>query len=97
MYPVMSGRPSIQNLSMPVANTELTINIPAQIKKILIQARGTHDLKIAFTATESGTNYFTLKASAVYYEDTIHGPFTIALQSPDSGVVVEVVTWLHYD
>lgn len=48
----------ITNLS--VGTTEVAHALTASLKQIIIRCRGIADLQIAFTITESGTNYITI-------------------------------------
>lgn len=92
-----AGSPIIENINMPVANTEYVLSLDKGVKKLLLQCRSGGDLKIAFKAGESSSRYFTLHGFNTYYEDLIMGPFEIAMQSPNADTVVEVVTWYKYD
>lgn len=90
-----AGIPGVNNLTLTNANTEYSYSFNQYTKKFLIQARGDHDIKLAFFSGESATDYFTIKTSCVYYEDLVHGPFTIYMQSPDAGTVVEIIEWTN--
>lgn len=92
-----AGTPTIENLVLTTANVEHVFPLNKGVKKLLLQCRNGGDLKIAFQQGESGTKFFTLHGFNTYYEDLITGPFTIAMQSPNAGTVVEIVTWYKYD
>jgi hypothetical protein len=92
-----AGTPQITNLTLTNADTEYTHAFGAGIKKICLQARGSVALKFAFSSGQSGSTYFTLKAGSAWFEDLIKGPFTIYLQSPSAGTVVEILEWQAND
>lgn len=90
---IQSGGPVIVNLVLTEANTEYSYALGPYVKKFLLQARGTDDLQLAFVAGESNSKFFTLKGSAVYFEDHIFGPITLYLQSASVGSIVEIVMY----
>lgn len=92
-----AGSPVVQNIVLPTKNVEAHIPMSRGCKKLLIQVREGGDLRIAFAAGQSATNYFTLRGYNTYYEDLILGPFSIYIQSETDNTVVELVTWYHYD
>lgn len=92
-----AGAPVVQNIVLPTAGVEAHISLDRGCKKLLLQLRTGGDLKIAFKAGESATNYFTLRGFNTYYEDLIIGPFNIYIQSETDDTTVELVTWYHYD
>ena len=94
---IQSGLPTVSNITLIEANTEYGVTLGNHTKKFLLQNRETNDLKLAFNPGESGTNYFTLKGSAVWYEDQVFGPITVYLQSPNAGTVVEIVSYMAVD
>jgi len=90
---IQGGNPKVYNLVLTLADTEYAFTLAEDTLSFLLQSRGTSDLKVAFDPGESGTNYFTLKGSAVYYEEHIHSPITVYLQSSVAGTVVEFLYW----
>lgn len=97
MGPVQSGTPFVVNVTLTEANTEYSYALNSYAKKFLLQERGTKDIKIAFSPGESGSKYFTLKGSAVYFEDFVFGPITLYMQSPSAGAVAEIVVYSARD
>jgi hypothetical protein len=86
--------PAIYNKTMTLANTEYSQALGNGVVKLLVQCRGGYDTKIAFYTGTSGTNYMTLKAGAVYYEDMVDKmPSTIYFQCATAGQVLEIVAW----
>ena len=89
--------PEVLNIVIANANEEQVISIPSRVKKLLLQARGYSELKIGFQTGESSTKYFTLKSGSTYFEDQVHGPFTLAIRSDEPNTVLELVTWCYYE
>jgi len=86
----------IYNKTMTLADTEYSQAIPSGVVKLLVQCRGQYDSKLSFSATGSSTNYITIKAGSVYYEDMIDGsPGTVYIQSPTAGQVMEILAWVR--
>jgi len=94
---IQSGLPIVVNMTLTEANVEYSYALGPYVKKFLLQDRGTNDIKVAFAPGESASNYFTLKGSAVYYEDSVFGPITLYLQSPNAGTIVELVIYSARD
>ena len=73
----------ITNLSLPVADTEVSHTLQDSLKGLLVRARTPAVLKFAFTATESGSKYVTINKGAVLFLTEIEfSTKTIYLQSP---------------
>ena len=87
--------PTITNTTMAAANTEQAIALPANTARFRICVRNNAVLKLAFTATESGTNYITIWPGAYYIENQIDRvSTTLYIQSSKAGEVVEIVSWV---
>lgn len=86
--------PTVINKTLTTQNTEYDQDLPANTVMVTIQARGSSDIKLSFTETESGTTYITVKADTVL---TLTGldlaSETLYMQSPDNTVVAEVLVW----
>ena len=91
------GIPYIRNIILTNANTEYAVDLGVYTKKFCIQNRGNGPIKVSYAFNKSGTEYFTIKDSAAYYEDMVHGPIIIYLQSPNANTVVEIITYVHVD
>jgi hypothetical protein len=79
-------------------NTEASKAMPSNTKRILIKTRtGADDLKIAYTATESGTEYITIPAGATkVFEETPNqslSDLVLYFQSPTADTV-EIEVWV---
>lgn len=89
-------KPIIYNVAMADADTEYFQAIDRNAEKILIKERsGGSDLKLAYTETESGTNYITIPAGTVKTIDDIFTKDIIFyFQSPDATLTAEIEVWL---
>ncbi len=89
-----SNAPAVYNVSCAVVGTEYNQALPANAKRFTIKARG-GDLKVCFTATESGTKYVLLKDGASMSEDLVYlAAQTLYFQSPTTGTVAEVIAYI---
>jgi len=84
----------IYNKTMTLANTEYSQAIPYGTVKIMVQNRGAYDTKITYTNGASGTNYMTLKAGMVYYDDMVDVARTLYFQCPTAAQVLEIMAWI---
>jgi len=87
--------PTLEEVSLPTANTEVSHALPAGTKRFVIQNRDDGMLKLAYVATESGTKYMTIPPGGVYERDRLKGgTITVYLQSPKAAqtVVIESET-----
>lgn len=87
--------PDISNTTLGAANTESSIALPAGTKKFKLRARGFAKLQLAYTATESGTNFWTIPAGACYFEELLdeNTSYTIYIQANKASAEVELVSW----
>jgi hypothetical protein len=87
--------PVVMNVSVPLANTEYTVTIPADARRFSLQARGQTTLQISDQPGQSNTTYFTLRQFNTYGVDSIKGSSTINLyvQSTKPNQVIEVEYW----
>lgn len=87
--------PVIYNVTITNADTEYSQVLPANTRKVLIKLRsGAADLKLAYTVSESGSNYITIPAGASkYLEDTKLSSITLYFQSPTALQTAEIEVW----
>ena len=85
----------LTNRTMTLADTEYSQVLPQGTVKFLVQNRGQYDTKLSFVATTSGTNYMTVKAGMVYYEDMVETSRTLYFQCPTAGQVLEIIIWVR--
>lgn len=82
----------ITNLSLPMANTEVSHTLSANLKQIIIKLRGIADLKFSFTATESGTKFITIpKGATLSLIELNFASETVYFQSPKASQTVEIL------
>jgi hypothetical protein len=86
---------TVENVTSPgTADTEFTIVIAADVVEYRIRARnGT--LKIADTATESGTEFETVIPGNWHVEEnlSLSGAMTLYCQLNKASTVIEIVRW----
>ena len=86
---------TVENVTSPgTANTEFTIVIGSDVVEYRIRAReGT--LKIADTATESGTEFETVIPGNWHVETSLNlsGSITLYCQLNKASTVIEIVRW----
>ena len=93
---ILSGTPVIYNLELTDANTEYSQALPANTVKYALQCRSADDIKLSFTAGESGSKYITVHSGKSFSDVIVSGsPPTLYLQAETAGVVVEVVAWIQ--
>lgn len=93
-----ASEPSIQNVVMPLADTEYSIELPENTFKFLLKVRDAQGkLKLSWVAGESSTNYITLGLGVIYSEDSLKlkdGSRTLYVQSTKPGLTIEVLSWV---
>jgi hypothetical protein len=91
---MIAGKPNIENVSMTLANTEYSYNIPSGVNKVLLKLRdGGVDLKLSYTSGTSGTTYITIQSGSVKSIDDMKGGLTIYFQSDTASQVLEIEIW----
>lgn len=84
----------IENVTL-AANTEAAHTFPSNTKAFLIRSRNGAPLKIAHTASESGTVYWTITPGGFYGANGIRAvTTTIYVQSPVAGTILELESWV---
>jgi hypothetical protein len=94
---IQSKKPVIYNLTLTLANTEYSQELPIRTSRVQIQPRQDNDIKVSFALGESGTKYFTVKGGMNYFEWEMmkcDGQLSIYAQSATAGTVVEVLAWV---
>ena len=88
--------PTIYNVPVPTADTEVSQAILDGTKRILIKTRGPGSLKLSYVATESGTKYITIGGNASKDIDNLNtSSLTLYFQSPLASQTVEIETWVQ--
>lgn len=89
-----ASTPTIQVLTVAIANTEQSYAFPANTKQFKLQTRSGGKIKYSFSAGTSGTNYLTLWPGSFNSEDGLDVTgLSVYYQSPVVGSVVEVLSW----
>lgn len=92
----LATTPSIANLFVPTANTEVAYSLPAGTKRFALQNRSDGIIRLAYAAGTSGTLYYTVWPGDEFAEDNIHFASTINIyvQSPKPSQTVEIRSWV---
>jgi len=86
--------PTVYNVVTPgTANTETSQLLTDGTRKFTIKVRGEADLKLAYTATESGTKYISVPACSVYTEENISFTGSLFFQVNKISQTVEIIEW----
>ena len=97
MTNLFSTIPEVFNVTLTVADSQYTQDLPDATKRFTVQCRTANDVRFAFvTGKVAGpvAPYETLKSNQSYYEDNLFiEDTTIYLASSIAGVVVEIIIW----
>ncbi len=86
--------PRITNVAVSTANTEVAHTLVASLKQILIRSRDGHKIQLAFTSTESGTKFITIKPGAVFQQSGVeYAGGSLYIQTDQGPGVVEILEW----
>lgn len=85
--------PTIINLSMPIQGNEYYIDLPINVRRFKVKARGLAKLDIAFTP--SASQPMTLSPGCVYEESMLvtSAALTLYIKSNKPNTVIEAVYW----
>lgn len=88
--------PGVQNIAIASSNTEQTLIIATNTKKVRLKLRGSGTLKISYSLGTSGTVYYTIPAGSEHIIDNLDlaGPTNLYYQSTASPRTLEVETWI---
>ena len=90
---VSNTTPTILNVSIPVANTEVSQALPANTKHFIIRSRNKGKLQVSFTSGQSGSNFFTIPAGSSYEDENFYTSLTIYFQSSKAGDILEIIAY----
>lgn len=88
--------PTIENIIVSIADTEESFTFPATVRKFSFRVRDSAArAKLAYIATESGTNYWVVNRGSVYTESNLNfsGSVTLYFQLSHGSQVVEILYW----
>jgi len=76
------------------ANTEFTLSLTGNVKQVFLRCQEQSNLQIAFTASQSGTNYWTIrKGSALILDNLNVNSPNIYVQADQASVNIELMYW----
>jgi len=81
--------PSTYEITCAVADTEYSQELPANVKRFTIKARGG---RIDF-GFKSGARHIRIADGGAYWEENLEASLTLYVSSPTAGTVAEVVAW----
>jgi len=89
--------PKIQVVTLTLADTEYTVDIPDRTSKIMVQARTNVIVRSAWETGKVATPtepYMTIKANKTYYDSDVKYSYgsKLYLATPTAGTEVEVIT-----
>jgi len=84
---------TVFNIALGAANTEQSQSLPDDTVAYIIKTRGNSELKLAWSATESGTKFITIKKNASFEDQNFSTSLTLYFQSPQTSDIVEIVAW----
>lgn len=90
---IVRTEPTIYNVSVPLANTEVSQTLSDNTKSFTIRVRGTCTLKFAFDSGQSGTNYITIYPGSSYSIEGLNFSGTLYFQTNKPSQVVEILEW----
>lgn len=92
----LATTPTIANVAIPTANTEVFYILPSGSKRFAIQNRNDGIIKLAYAAGTSGSVYYTVWPGDEFAEDNIQyaATITIYMQSPKAVQTVEIRSWV---
>lgn len=85
--------PTIFNVSVVAAASEVSQALPANCKRFIIKARGNSKLQLAYSSGQSGTTYVTIPAGAVFEDTSFYTSQTLYFQSSKAGETVEITAY----
>lgn len=89
------SQPTIANIAVPLANTEVSYALPANTVRFQIRLRDVAQLKIAYLVGTSGTTFRTIYAGETYEESglSLTAALTLYFQSPKNTQTAEIISW----
>lgn len=92
-----AANPTVANVSIPLANTEVSYILPVNTKKFHISLRsGMATLKLAYVLGDSGITYTTVHRGNWYSESDIYlaSAITLYFQADVAIQTAEIVYWI---
>lgn len=94
-FDVRVTTPTISNVLLTTANTEVSHALPASTKMFLMQNRGNGRIQLSYTSGQSGITFVTIWPGNIKWIDTINpsAVITIYMQSNLASQTVEIESW----
>lgn len=87
-------KPTIYNVPVLLANTEISQALSSNTKRFTIKVRGIAKMQLAFTIAESDTKFITVHPGAAYSEDGLDFNGTLFFRLNRANQTVEIVEWI---
>jgi hypothetical protein len=89
------GSPTIANITVPLASTEVSYALPTGSTRFRIRTRNSAKLQLAYVSGDSGTQFETIRPGVVLEEQGLDSTiaFTLYFQTPAAGTIVEIISW----
>ena len=93
--PLFPSLPTIQNVSVITANTEVSCTLPIDSKRFIVRVReGDTKVRLAFISGGTSTNYFTINPGIVFSEmDVNASSVTLYFNTNQAPRTIEVLSW----
>jgi hypothetical protein len=83
---------TIYNISVALANTEVSQALPSDCKGFIIKSRVKAKIQLAYTVGQSGTNYLTIEKTSSYNDTNFYSSQTLYFQT-DVVDVIEIIAY----
>jgi hypothetical protein len=93
--PDLVDTPTINNVSLPLASTEVSFTIPLGTKRFELKTRNTAILQLSYAVGQSGTSFLSIPSGCSYTEMGLDpvATITIYMQTLIANTTVEIVSW----
>lgn len=89
-----AGQPTVYNVWVEIANTEVAHPLTEFTKSFLIRVRGHSGLKLAYQPGESGSNYLTIRPGVSYKVEGLNFSGVLYFQTTKPNQTIEIVEWV---
>lgn len=92
---ITAGTPTIYNVSVPFASTEVSQVLSSLTKMFTIRVRDSGSkLQLAFVTTDSGTKFITIPRGNSYTVENLNFSGTLFFQTSVPDQIVEILEWV---
>lgn len=89
-----STSPTVYNVSVPLANTEISQVLSSGTKQFTIRVRGTAKLQLSFTSGQSGITFITVFPGGSYSVSDLNFDGVLYFQTNKVSQIVEILEWV---